>query len=60
MNLSDDLNKFVDDLPHRLKLEVSLFIHEGTYNNFKFSSKKLVIVGIEYPRDTKRGVPFQI
>jgi len=29
----DDLNQFVDDLPYKLKVEVSLFIHERTYQN---------------------------
>ena len=27
----NDINNFVSDLPHKLKLEVSLFIHEHTY-----------------------------
>ena len=27
----NDINNFVFDLPHKLKLEVSLFIHEHTY-----------------------------
>ncbi len=32
----DDLNDFVDDLPHKLKIEVSLFLHEDTYNKIAF------------------------
>ena len=27
----NDINQFVNDLPHKLKLEVSLYIHEQTY-----------------------------
>lgn len=32
----DDLNQFVDELPHKLKIEVSLFIHEQTYRKINF------------------------
>ena len=32
----DDLNDFVEALPHKLKIEVSLFIHEKTYKNVAF------------------------
>ena len=32
----DDLNDFVEALPHKLKVEVSLFIHEKTYKNVAF------------------------
>jgi hypothetical protein len=27
----NDINQFVEELPHKLRLEVSLFIHENTY-----------------------------
>ena len=32
----EDLNEFVDDLPHNLKIEVSLFLHESIYNKIPF------------------------
>ena len=32
----DDLNQFVEELPHKLKIEVSLFLHEQTYRNIVF------------------------
>lgn len=32
----EDLNEFVDELPQNLKIEVSLFIHEQTYNRILF------------------------
>lgn len=31
-----ELNKFVEDLPHALKVEVSLYIYEERYNKIKF------------------------
>lgn len=31
-----DLNKFVDELPHKLKIEVSLYIYEQRYSRIKF------------------------
>jgi len=34
----DDINQFVMELPHKLKLELSMYIHEKTYkkiNSFK-------------------------
>ena len=38
MNTHDeeDINQFVNELPHNLKNEVSLFIHEETYKTMKF------------------------
>ena len=36
----DQLNDFLEDLPHKLKLEVSLFIHEQTYKKFKFLKQR--------------------
>jgi len=36
----DDLNAFVEDLPHKLKVEVSLFLHEKTYNSIEFLSDR--------------------
>mmetsp|Transcript_36132 Transcript_36132/g.55484 ORF Transcript_36132/g.55484 Transcript_36132/m.55484 type:complete len:216 (+) Transcript_36132:708-1355(+) len=36
----DDLNDFVDDLPHKLKIEVSLFLHEDTYTKIEFLNKR--------------------
>ena len=32
----DDINNFVTELTHKLKLEVSLFIHESTYKRIEF------------------------
>lgn len=32
----DDLNNFVEDLPHQLKIDVSLFLHEQTYMKIDF------------------------
>lgn len=32
----DDLNEFIQDLPKNLAIEVSLFIHEGTYKKIDF------------------------
>jgi hypothetical protein len=32
----EDLNNFVDELPHKLKIEVSLFIHEEIYKQVDF------------------------
>jgi hypothetical protein len=32
----DDLNNFVEDLPHKLKIEVSLYIYEERYKSIKF------------------------
>jgi len=31
-----DTNTFVDDLPHKLKIEVSLYIYEERYKKIKF------------------------
>jgi hypothetical protein len=30
------LNNFVDELPHNLKIETSLYLHEDTYNSILF------------------------
>jgi hypothetical protein len=32
----DDLNNFVEELPHQLKIEVSLFLHEKTYKKIPY------------------------
>ena len=32
----EDINRFVEDLPHHLKNEVSLYIHEDTYKSMNF------------------------
>jgi len=32
----NDINSFVMDLPHKLKLETSLYIHEHTYKKIDF------------------------
>ena len=32
----DDLNKFVEDLPYKLRIEVSLYIYEDRYKKIKF------------------------
>ena len=32
----DDYTNFVDELPHNLKIEVSLYLHEGTYKTMQF------------------------
>ena len=32
----DELNNFVESLPAKLNVEVSLFIHEKTYRNINF------------------------
>ena len=31
-----DLNKFLEELPHKLKIEVSLYVYEQRYNKIKF------------------------
>lgn len=36
----DDLNAYVDELPHKLKVEVSLYLHEETYNTMVFLKDK--------------------
>lgn len=33
---NQDLNKWVDELPHKLKVEVSLYIYEQRYKNINF------------------------
>jgi len=32
----EDINTFVDELPHKLKIEVSLYIYEERYKNIIF------------------------
>ena len=32
----NDLNKWVEELPHKLKIEVSVYIYEQRYKNLKF------------------------
>jgi hypothetical protein len=32
----EDLNRFVEELPHQLKIEVSLFLHESTYKKIPY------------------------
>lgn len=36
----NDINLFVDDLPHKLKIEVSLYIYEERYKKIKFFQGK--------------------
>ena len=36
----DDMNRFVEELPHNLKIEVSLYVHEETYKNIYFLKDK--------------------
>jgi len=36
----DDLNDFLKDLPHNLKIELSLYIHEETYKHIYFMKDK--------------------
>ena len=36
----DDYSNFVDELPHNLKIEVSLYLHEETYKKMKFLQDK--------------------
>ena len=33
---NQDLNRWVDELPHKLKIEVSVYIYEQRYKNIKF------------------------
>ena len=35
-----DIYNFVDELPHKLKLEVSLFLHEKTYKKINFMKER--------------------
>ena len=35
-----DLNKWVDELPHKLKVEVSIYIFEKRYSKIKFFAEK--------------------
>lgn len=35
-----DLSKFIDELPHKLKTEVSLHVYESRYENIKFFKNK--------------------
>ena len=35
-----DLNRFVDELPHKLKIEVSLYIYEQRYSRIKFFKER--------------------
>lgn len=39
-NNSTDVEEFLKDLPHKLKIEVSLFIHEERYKNIGFLKNK--------------------
>ena len=32
----DEVNQFVEELPQKLKIEVSLFLHEQTYRRINF------------------------
>lgn len=36
----DDLNAYVEELPHKLKVEVSFFLHEDTYLTMRFLKDK--------------------
>ena len=36
----EQIDDFVEELPHRLKLEVSLFIHESTYKSIDFLKER--------------------
>ena len=39
-NEYEEMNKFLDELPHNLKMDVSLFIYEERYKNIKFFHDK--------------------
>lgn len=39
----DDVQQFIDDLPHLLKIQFSLVIHEQKYQIIKFLNKKSLI-----------------
>jgi len=56
----NDINSFVSELPHKLKLEVSLYIHEATYKKIDaFRSRSSAFIAWicpllkpnEYPKD---------
>ena len=32
----EELNRFIEDLPHKLKTEVSIYIYEQRYNKIQF------------------------
>lgn len=32
----NDLNNFLDELPHKIKVELSLYIYEARYSKIKF------------------------
>lgn len=32
----DDVNDFVEELPHKIKIELSLYIYEARYSKIKF------------------------
>lgn len=39
-NEFEEMNKFLDDLPHKLKIDLSLFIYEERYKHIKFFDDK--------------------
>ena len=39
-NEYDEMNKFLDDLPLKLKVDISLFIYEERYKHIKFLGDK--------------------
>ena len=41
--VSDEINTFIDTLPHKLKMETALYIYEGHFKTMRFMK------GIEYP-----------
>ena len=41
-NEYEEMNRFLDELPHNLKMDVSLFIYEERYKNIKFFNDKSI------------------
>ena len=39
-NEYDEMNRFLDDLPPKLKVDISLFIYEERYKHIKFLDDK--------------------
>ena len=39
-NEYEEMNKFLDELPHKLKIDISLFIYEERYKHIKFFDDK--------------------
>ena len=57
-NDRDDVNDFVSDLSHKLKLEVSLFIHENTYRKVdSFKGRSAAFIAWICPKLKPRRYP---